>query len=173
MARVIDALGRAVDPDHPNDPPFPVDYKDLAIQDLGNIYEGLLELHPQYAPVPMKLVPRQAQPSGQRPEERIIPDADAVPQGFQLAETYPQHSVYLATDKGERRASGSYYTPDHIVNYIVENTLGPLCRDIDQKLNAEIAATAADAKPSAAPPAKSSIRDSPDSAPLSTTASSP
>ncbi|MCZ7359723.1 MAG: N-6 DNA methylase, partial [Candidatus Methanoperedens sp.] len=38
--------------------------------------------------------------------------------------------LYLATDKGERKATGSYYTPDYIVNYIVKNTVGPV---IDEK----------------------------------------
>src|SRR5207248_3123893 len=31
------------------------------------------------------------------------------------------------TDKGARRAFGSYYTPDHIVDAIVRRTLGPVC----------------------------------------------
>ena len=30
------------------------------------------------------------------------------------------------TDKGERKATGSFYTPEYIVKYIVKNTLGPL-----------------------------------------------
>ncbi|MBC8484422.1 MAG: N-6 DNA methylase, partial [Bacteroidetes bacterium] len=34
--------------------------------------------------------------------------------------------MYLRTDKGERKATGSYYTPDYIVQYIVENTIGEL-----------------------------------------------
>ena len=46
MARVIDQLGRAVDPLHPRAGLFRVDYRDLAIQHLGDIYEGLLELQP-------------------------------------------------------------------------------------------------------------------------------
>jgi hypothetical protein len=29
-------------------------------------------------------------------------------------------------DKGERKASGSYYTPDYIVEYIVQHTLDPI-----------------------------------------------
>jgi hypothetical protein len=33
--------------------------------------------------------------------------------------------VYLENDKGERKATGSYYTPDHIVNYIVEHVCRP------------------------------------------------
>ena len=34
--------------------------------------------------------------------------------------------VHLATDKGERKATGSYYTPDYIVKYIVHHTLNPI-----------------------------------------------
>ena len=34
--------------------------------------------------------------------------------------------VALVNDKGERKASGSYYTPDYIVEYIVQQTLGPM-----------------------------------------------
>ena len=40
---------------------------------------------------------------------------------------YREGEVYLLTDKGERKATGSYYTPDYIVRYIVENSLAPLC----------------------------------------------
>jgi len=139
LARVIDALGRAVDPEHPDTPPFPVDYKDLAIQDLGNIYEGLLELHPHYATQPVRLARARRASSGQRPEEKYLMLNETLSAGFSVIQEFPQHSVYLATDKGERRASGSYYTPDHIVSYIVEKTLGPLCSDINQKLCEEIA----------------------------------
>ena len=32
----------------------------------------------------------------------------------------------LVNDKGERKATGSYYTPDHIVKYIVERAVGPV-----------------------------------------------
>lgn len=35
-------------------------------------------------------------------------------------------SVDLLNDKGERKATGSYYTPDYIVKYIVEQTLQPV-----------------------------------------------
>ena len=34
--------------------------------------------------------------------------------------------VELVNDKGERKATGSYYTPDYIVTYIVEQTLTPI-----------------------------------------------
>ncbi|MGC9399832.1 MAG: hypothetical protein ACP5HM_11930, partial [Anaerolineae bacterium] len=41
--------------------------------------------------------------------------------------------VALVGDKGERKATGSYYTPDYIVAYIVEQTVGPV---LDEKLAA-------------------------------------
>ena len=34
--------------------------------------------------------------------------------------------LYLVTDKGERKATGSFYTPEYIVKHLVKNTLGPL-----------------------------------------------
>ena len=35
-------------------------------------------------------------------------------------------TIELVNDKGERKTSGSYYTPDDIVKYIVEHTVGPV-----------------------------------------------
>ncbi|MHB9133235.1 MAG: N-6 DNA methylase, partial [Armatimonadota bacterium] len=35
-------------------------------------------------------------------------------------------SIDLLNDKGERKATGSYYTPDYIVKYIVEQTVRPM-----------------------------------------------
>jgi hypothetical protein len=35
-------------------------------------------------------------------------------------------TVHLENDKGERKATGSYYTPDYIVKYIVSHTLKPI-----------------------------------------------
>lgn len=40
--------------------------------------------------------------------------------------------VELVTDKGERKATGSYYTPDYIVDYIVERTLQPILDEREQ-----------------------------------------
>ena len=35
-------------------------------------------------------------------------------------------TIDLKTEKGERKATGSYYTPDYIVKYMVEETLRPV-----------------------------------------------
>jgi len=39
--------------------------------------------------------------------------------------------VELVDDKGERKATGSYYTPDYIVEYIVQHTLTPILDERD------------------------------------------
>lgn len=97
-----------------------VSYRDLSIRELGSIYEGLLEHRPRYATQDMAVVKENKR-------ERFIPMAEL---GNRAAlETYCTGSVYLETDKGERKATGSYYTPDYIVKYIVGNTVGPLLEE--------------------------------------------
>jgi type I restriction-modification system DNA methylase subunit len=136
LARVLDQLGRASQAGHLG--LFRVDYRDLAIQQLGTVYEGLLELRPRYTRQLMRVI--RAKGAGSR-EELVISAADRIPQGYEAtAITYPADGIYLATDKGERRRSGSYYTPDHIVDYIVQKTVGARCTEVFRQLHAEIAA---------------------------------
>ncbi len=100
VARAVDILVR--------DAGEPVDYAYISVRNLGAIYEGLLE---------NKL--------------RMANDANGE---WRMAnvESSIHHSpihhspIQLVNDKGERKATGSYYTPDYIVDYIVEHTLGPL-----------------------------------------------
>ncbi|MDQ3555398.1 MAG: Eco57I restriction-modification methylase domain-containing protein [Gemmatimonadota bacterium] len=63
-----------------------IDYKALSVEQLGSLYEGLLEF-------------------------RLRPGPDGAPT--------------LENDKGERKATGSYYTPHYVVEYIVAHTVGP------------------------------------------------
>lgn len=42
--------------------------------------------------------------------------------------------IDLVNEKGERQATGSYYTPDYIVKYIVEQTLDPVLRALVDKM---------------------------------------
>jgi len=41
--------------------------------------------------------------------------------------------VHLETDKGERKATGSYYTPDYVVKYIIRHTLGPVLEEREER----------------------------------------
>ena len=136
VARVIDQLGRAPDPINEEADLFRVDYRDLAIQHLGSIYEGLLELQPKYALQDMVVISKRVQ--GQL-EERYHAESEPIPRGWQLTgERCREGHVYLQTERGERRASGSYYTPDEIVDYIVDETIGPLCKRVSDELDREI-----------------------------------
>jgi hypothetical protein len=137
VARVLDQLGRAPQPGRPDLGLFRVDYRDLAIQQLGSVYEGLLELWPRYANEEMRVV--RSTRGGAR-IEKVIAAAERAPRGFKPTGTaYPADSIYLATEKGERRKSGSYYTPDHIVGRIVDRALGSRCRELSEAIGREIA----------------------------------
>jgi hypothetical protein len=136
LARVVDQLSRAVDEEHPEAGLFRVDYSDLSIQHLGHVYEGLLELQPRRATETMLVIRKRGR---QSTDQRIVAASEPIPAGYErTGETYAPGEVFLATDKGERRASGSYYTPNHIVDYIIQKTLGPACKQIGEQLQAEI-----------------------------------
>ena len=46
----------------------------------------------------------------------------------------PRNSIYIENDRHERKATGSYYTPDYIVQYIVEQTVGPVLDEKEKTL---------------------------------------
>lgn len=103
-----------------------VDYSTLEIRHLGSIYEGLLEYKLKIAEIDLvvskvknKLEWITLEKFNQkRREKKKIDDFDEF-------NSVHAGELYLATDKGERKSTGSYYTPDYIVNYIVVNTIGP------------------------------------------------
>jgi hypothetical protein len=117
LAQVIDLLGRSQGEEAGGG--F-VDYSNLDVRHLGSIYEGLLEYKLRVADEEMVAVKR-------RGKEQWIPATEAG-SSCVLEHIHPG-SVYLATDRGERKATGSYYTPDYIVKYIVEHTVGPLIEE--------------------------------------------
>src|SRR5205085_6014690 len=71
--------------------------------------------------------------------EEVVPYAEARQKKLTLVregrgkeardKTYVRSTVYLANDRSERKATGSYYTPDYIVKYIVEHTVGPVLKE--------------------------------------------
>ena len=102
-----------------------IDYRDLAERHLGTIYEGLLEYTLQVATEPMAEL---------RSSSKIVP-TQGVP-ARDIARTYDSGRVYLVTDRGERKITGSYYTPDYVVKYMVEQTLGPVLSEATAALGA-------------------------------------
>jgi hypothetical protein len=124
LARAIDLLARGIDPKR-HDLVF-VDYKSLGVRQLGSIYEGLLEFHLHIATEKLGVVKEKG-------HEAYKPFRDLTDREKTRAENQKvvvsRGRAYLENDKRERRATGSYYTPDHIVKYIVERSVGPILRD--------------------------------------------
>jgi type I restriction-modification system DNA methylase subunit len=118
LARAVDMLVRATAAERTGRG-F-VSYRELSIRELGSIYEGLLEHRPRIAEEPMVVVRDDKR-------ERVIPEREA--KGKKVLENYRPGEVYLTLHRGERKATGSYYTPDYIVKYIVANTVEPLIEE--------------------------------------------
>ncbi len=77
----------------------PIQYRDLGVEQLGAIYETLLDYEPDVQP---------------RPRIRGCPQAP---------------SVTLKRGSEARKATGTFYTPEPLARYLVRRTLGPLVRD--------------------------------------------
>lgn len=130
-----------------------VHYGALTVQDLGRIYEALIELEPGIAGEPMCRLRRRklevvvplAQGEryrGQKSEVRDQAEDDSSDESdpsdeeedvgrakktaIDWIEEIPPGHFYLRVGLG-RKASGSYYTPDSFVKFLVQETLGPLC----------------------------------------------
>jgi hypothetical protein len=130
-----------------------VHYGPLDVEDLGRVYEALLELEPGISEEPMCRLRRQklevvvplAQGEKYRPavavadsdsveEEREEPPEDEVEEEEQPSrgkktkvewiEAIQPSRFYLRVGLG-RKASGSYYTPHSFVRFLVQETLGP------------------------------------------------
>ncbi|MFO7632261.1 MAG: glycoside hydrolase family 92 protein, partial [Caldilinea sp.] len=111
-----------------------VDFKSLGVRQLGSIYEGLLEFKLRIAAEKLAVVKEDG-------KELVVPYAKAKNRRV-LATPLRKGEVYLENDKRERKATGSYYTPDYIVKYIVEHTVGPV---LDRKFD-ELAPRVRDAQ---------------------------
>ncbi|MHB8624601.1 MAG: DUF559 domain-containing protein [Aggregatilineales bacterium] len=121
LAIGLDRLARDVD-DKTHALAF-IDFKSLGVRQLGSVYEGLLEFKLRIASEKLAVIR-----DGKR--EIYMPHAQAVKDKKTVVETVEPGQVYIENTKQERKATGSYYTPDYIVKYIVEHTVGPV---LDEK----------------------------------------
>jgi hypothetical protein len=123
LAQALDFLAR--DEDIKTHQLVPIDFKSLGVRQLGSIYEGLLEFRLRVAQEKKAIVKekgRDVYVSLKGLDDRERARAENQERIVKKGE------VHLENDKGERKATGSYYTPDHIVNYIVEQAVGPVVR---------------------------------------------
>ncbi len=106
LVPALDRLSR----DYSEHPPRRINYRDLSVRQLGSIYEGLLEFKLRVADQNLTI---------RRQNGREV----YAPANNRQKVYIPKGEVYLTNDRRERKASGSYYTPDYIVQYIVRYTL--------------------------------------------------
>ncbi len=89
-----------------------VNYRDLSVRQLGSLYEGLLEFR-------LRIADQNLSVKKKNKKETYEPcgpnDTPVVFEG----------ELFLTNDNLARKSSGSYYTPDAIVKWIVEKTLKP------------------------------------------------
>ncbi len=145
VARLLDRL-LWTPPGRGGEPPRRVHYGPLDVEDLGRVYEALLELEPGIATEPMCRLRRQklevvvplAQGERYRTtpaaetaddEEEDEPEEEEAPAGrgktrVEWIEAIDPGRFYLRVGLG-RKATGSYYTPHSFVRFLVQETLGP------------------------------------------------
>jgi hypothetical protein len=123
-----------------------VHYGALDVEDLGRVYEALLELEPGIAAEPMCRLRRRKLEvvlplaQGEPYRDRVAAadadagdggddeeDEDAAPKkgtAVQWIEEIPAGRFFLRVGLG-RKSSGAYYTPHAFVRFLVQETLGP------------------------------------------------
>ncbi|MGQ4383540.1 Eco57I restriction-modification methylase domain-containing protein [Streptomyces sp. SAS_270] len=102
-----------------------VNYRELGVEQLGSIYEGLLSFEPQIADRP-KALARIGR--GQSALIQVL-DADRLPENAESIEPYDTGTFYLFEASGQRKGSGSYYTARPLAHFVVGETLRPLVQD--------------------------------------------
>ncbi|RYC03337.1 Eco57I restriction-modification methylase domain-containing protein [Nocardioides zhouii] len=87
----------------------PVDFRSLSVREFGTIYEGLLESSLSLAA-----------------EDLTVDNAGAwVPAKEGDEVLAASGSVYFHTASGERKATGSYFTPKVVVDHLIERSIVP------------------------------------------------
>ncbi len=94
----------------------PVDYRDLSVRHLGSLYEGMIEYKLQIAEETL-----WARRDSKGNLRFLRKGQEGAPR--KTDKEIKQDSVYFAQSPGERRATGTYYTPEYIVDYIVSQTV--------------------------------------------------
>jgi hypothetical protein len=133
VAHALDLLARDEDPKQRK--LVPIDFKSLGVRQLGSIYEGLLEFKLRIADEKKAIVREKSR-------DVYVPFKSLAEKERERAESQGRivrkGQLYLENDKGERKATGSYYTPDHIVEYIVQNAVGPVVSEKFEAMRPEL-----------------------------------
>lgn len=130
-----------------------VNYSGLSTRHLGSIYEGLLEHRFNVADEPRIAIKKDESEEWKSASDVLdedsndtddTSDSDDVALSDRIDEAeidavdwVKKGDLYVVNDRGERKATGSFYTPDYVVEYIVHETVNPRIEDIHDSLNEE------------------------------------
>ena len=121
LAEAFDYLTRDID-EESGTPQF-IDYSELEVRHLGSVYEGLLEFYLKIADDDKAIIKEKG-----REVYKAVSEVKSPKQIVKKGE------LYLENDRHERKSTGSYYTPDYIVTYIVQNAVGPVLKEKLEKV---------------------------------------
>jgi len=85
----------------------PVDFRSLSVREFGTIYEGLLESSLSVATQALTVDSKGAWIPAAKSDEILASAGE----------------VYFHSASGERKATGSYFTPSFVVDYLIENSV--------------------------------------------------
>ena len=93
--------------------PGAVDFRSLSVREFGTIYEGLLESSLSVAEQDLTVDSKGAWVPAKEKDQVLA----------------KQNEVYFHSASGERKATGSYYTPSFIVDHLIERSVEPALYD--------------------------------------------
>jgi len=102
-------------------PPGRIDYRDLSVRHLGSLYEGMIE-YQLFVAEEMLLARQEKKGKSNRVQYLSAATTTQKPNDEVIA----PGKVYFAQSSRERKATGTHYTPEPLVEPLVQQTLGRL-----------------------------------------------
>ena len=103
----------------------PLDFTDLSVRELGTIYEGLLESELSRAAEDLTIEGEKTE-AGKQSKKRdrgLYRPMKGAKKGSEVL--VAAGNIYVHNTSGERKATGSYYTPDFCVEHLLDGALEP------------------------------------------------
>jgi hypothetical protein len=113
-----------------------IDYQNLGVRHLGSLYEALLEYSVRQAKQPLVMYKEEIL------DAKYAEDLKQKPIGF-----IEKGELYLSVKGLARKGTGSYYTPDEIVTFLVKKGLEPHFKRREEQFRADLARLPPASKP--------------------------
>lgn len=104
--------------------PGMVDFRSLSVREFGTIYEGLLESSLSVAEQDLTVDKKGAWVPAKKDDEILAKAGE----------------VYFHSASGERKSTGSYYTPSFVVDHLIERSVEPALKNHLEKVKEKLVA---------------------------------